>query len=97
MVWPLTKQQTIYAGVAAVLVALFIVKRRKEPSGTVDIEAPTVSGEGAGKFGGTGFEAGYGVPHVETDSEKMQRLIDESNRAIAEDDARLANSNGYLW
>lgn len=74
--------QKIGGGILALLILFFATKAKaakggnKSATGTVDIEAPTTYGPGAGVYGGTGFEAGYGIEHTETE---MERLIRVSN------------------
>ncbi len=58
----MTRNQKIGLGIGGALLLLWLLKVRKAITATVTFEAPTTSGPGAGAFGGTGFDVGYGVP-----------------------------------
>ncbi len=96
----MTQNAKIALGGAALALLIFAAKRKKVTA-IVDFEAPTVSGAGAGKFGGTSFEAGYGVEkplygppdpfgHTETETERLIRI---SNEAAG---GELMEGDGFL-
>jgi hypothetical protein len=75
---------------AVLLLGWIFGKRPRPPAGTVELGTPTVSGSGADDFGGQD----YGVTPVLApagarlaDDPEMERLIRESNAAIAAADA----------